>query len=158
MNKKVLIFPLLILSLFIISGCSNNDKTYYFKEDGTMTTANPSESEKIKADKVQVFMFHSTARCATCIAIGQLAGATVNEYFSDELKSGQIEFREINVDLPENKELAEKFQASGSALKINAIYDDQDHVSEDTTVWRLTSNTTQFKTYLKEEIDNLLDK
>jgi thiol-disulfide isomerase/thioredoxin len=155
MNKKVLILPLLVLSLFIVSGCSNDNKTYYFKEDGTMTTVKPSVQP---ADKIQVFMFHATARCATCIAIGQLADATVNEYFSAELKSGKIEFREVNVDLPENKELATRFQASGSSLRINAIYDEQDHISEDVTVWRLTSDETQFKNYLKNKIDTILGK
>ena len=162
MNKKVLILPLLILSLFVLAGCSNDNKTYYFKEDGTMTTIKPSESEtstnKIQADKIQVFLFHATQRCTTCIAIGKLAGATVNEYFQNELQSGKIEFREINIDLPENKELAQKFQASGSALFINAIYDGQDHISEDATVWRLTTNEAQFKSYLKTKIDTLLDK
>lgn len=162
MNKKVLILPLLILSLFVLAGCSNDNKTYYFKEDGTMTTVKPSESEtstnKIQADKIQVFLFHATQRCTTCIAIGKLAGATVNEYFQNELQSGKIEFKEINIDLPENKELAQKFQASGSALFINAVYDGQDHISEDATVWRLTTNETQFKSYLKAKIDTLLGK
>jgi len=128
-----------------------------------MTTVKPSESaetatNKIQADKVQVFLFHATQRCTTCIAIGRLAGATVDEYFQNELQSGKIEFREINIDLPENKELAQKFQASGSSLKINAIYDEQDHISEDVTVWRLASDETQFKNYLKNKIDTILGK
>ena len=163
MNKKVLIFPLLIFGLFIISGCSNDDKTYYFKEDGTVTDVKPSESEKtsidrISVDKIQVYTFHATARCATCIAIGKLSKETVEEYYQDELKSGKIEVREINIDLLENKELAKKFQASGSSLKINAIYEGQDHISEDVNVWRLTSDETQFKNYLKNKIDALLGK
>ncbi len=163
MNKKVLILPLLFLSLFVLSGCSNDNKTYYFKDDSTMTTVKQSElagasTDKIQADKVQVFLFHATQRCTTCIAIGKLAGATVNEYFQNELQSGKIEFREINIDLPENKELAQKFRASGSALLINAIYGGQDHISEDVTVWRLTTNETQFKSYLKDKISNLLGK
>ena len=163
MNKKALILPLLILSLFVLAGCSNGNKIYYFKEDGIMTTVKPSESaatsiNEIRADKVQVFLFHATQRCTTCIAIGKLTGATVDEYFQNELQSGKIEFREINIDLPENKELAQKFQTSGSALFINAIYDGQDHISEDATVWRLTTNETQFKSYLKDKINNLLGK
>lgn len=155
MNKKVLILPLLILSIFIFTGCSNDNKTYYFNEDGTMTTEKPVAQT---ANKIQVFTFHETQRCVTCIAIGKLSNETINEYYQDELKTGKIEVREINIDLPENKELAEKFQASGSALKINAIYDGQDHISEDTAVWRLTSNPIQYKSYLKNKIDTLLGK
>lgn len=153
MNKKVLIFPLLILCLFIFSGCSIKNNEMQTVEN----KVNNSESKPI-ADKVEVFLFHATQRCATCIAIGKLSGETVFEYFQPELRDNKIEFREINIDLPENKELAKKFQASGSSLKINAIYNGQDHIAEDVTVWRLTSNEIQFKNYLKNKINNLLDK
>ena len=157
MSKQVLFFPLLILSIFVFTGCTpNNNKP---QSTGATETNKVKASEtKLTADKVQVFTFHSTARCATCIAIGKLSGEVVEEYYQPELRAGKIEVREINIDLPENKELATKFQASGSALKINAIYDGEDHINEDTTVWRLTSNPTQYKSYLKNKIDNLLGK
>jgi len=153
MNKKVLILPLLILSVFIFAGCGTKNT------ENTAQTNEVKASENIlKADKVQVFTFHATQRCATCIAIGKLSGETVEEYYQPELRDGKIEVREINIDLPENKELAAKFQASGSSLKINAIYDGQNHITEDTAVWRLTSNPTQYKSYLKNKIDILLGK
>lgn len=154
MNKKVLILPLLILSIFIFTGCSSSNNE---SKSSSANEVKASET-KLKADKVQVFTFHATQRCATCIAIGKLSGEVVEEYYQPELRDGKIEVREINIDLPENKEIAAKFQASGSSLKINAIYDGQDHISEDVTVWRLTSNTTQYKSYLKSKIDNLLGK
>jgi len=56
------------------------------------------------------------------------------------------------------KALAQKFQASGSALFINKIINGQDDINEDTTVWRLTSNPDQFKSYLKNKINNLIGK
>ncbi|MDD4412533.1 MAG: nitrophenyl compound nitroreductase subunit ArsF family protein [Patescibacteria group bacterium] len=154
MNKKVLTFILLILSIFIFTGCSSSNN----KSKSSGTNEVKASETKLKADKVQVFTFHATKRCATCIAIGKLSGETVEEYYQPELRDGKIEVREINIDLPENKELAEKFQASGSSLKINAIYDGQDYITEDTAVWRLTSNPDQYKSYLKNKIDNLLGK
>jgi hypothetical protein len=154
MNKKVLIIPVLILSIFIFTGCSSNNNA---SKSSSANGANASET-KLKADKVQVFTFHATQRCAICIAIGKLSGEVVEEYYQPELRDGKIEVREINIDLPENEELAAKFQANGSALKINAIYDGQDHIIEDTAVWRLTSNPIQYKSYLKNKINNLLGK
>lgn len=154
MNKKILIFPLLIVGLMVLSGCSvKNTETKSSPESKIEINEN-----KPKADKVEVFLFHATQRCATCIAIGKLSEETVYEYFQPELRDGKIEFREINIDLPENKELAQKFQASGSALFINAVYNGQDNISEDTKVWRLTQDEAQFKSYLKDKINGLLDK
>ena len=121
-------------------------------------TIDSDQTAKQSADKVQVYLFHATQRCITCITIGKYAGETVYEYFQPELRDGKIEFREINIDLPENKELAQKFQASGSALFINAIYNGQDSISEDTRVWRLTQDEIQFKDYLKNKLNNLLGK
>jgi len=152
MNKKLVIglgsavgFGLLIL-LAVISFNSRAE------------TAEAGQTSKQSADKVQVYLFHATQRCTTCIAIGKLAGETIAEYFQPETRDGKIEFKEINIDLPENKELAKKFQASGSALYINAIKDGQDNISEDINVWRLTTNEVQFKGYLKDKLNNLLGK
>ena len=94
----------------------------------------------------------------SCITIGKFAKETVDEYFQSELKAGKIEFREINIDLPENRSLAQKFQASGSALFINAIRNGQDDINEDVQVWRLVQNEAQFKSYLKGRLDVLLGK
>ncbi|PJA01398.1 hypothetical protein COX74_02980 [bacterium (Candidatus Gribaldobacteria) CG_4_10_14_0_2_um_filter_41_16] len=63
-----------------------------------------------------------------------------------------------HTDLSENKDLARKFQASGSSLFINAIINGKDNITEDTKVWRLVSDKAQFKNYLKDKIDNLLGR
>lgn len=127
-----------------------------------MPVKNVSSSEKESAaqsaDKVEVYLFHATRRCTTCIAIGKLAGETVEEYFQPEIRDGRIEFKEINIDLPENQELANKFQAGGSALFINTIRGGQDNISEDTTVWRLTTDEKRFKDYLRGRLNLLLGK
>jgi len=108
------------------------------------------------AEKIQVFLFHNTQRCYSCITIGKYAKETVEQKFPEEIKSGKIEFREINIDLPENKELATKFKAAGSSLFINPIVDGKDNIKEDTQVWRLVSNEQGFISYLSDKIKTLL--
>ncbi|MDD4625172.1 MAG: nitrophenyl compound nitroreductase subunit ArsF family protein [Candidatus Pacebacteria bacterium] len=110
------------------------------------------------AEKVEVFLFHRTQRCITCTTIGKLAGKTVEERFGPEVLSGKIVFREVNIDEPQNKALAEKFQASGSSLFINATREGGDNIQEDMEVWRLTNNPAAFKNYLENKINALLDK
>ena len=88
MNKKVIIGLVIGLGVFIILA--------------VVSSGYPKSSEVAannqKADKIEVFLFHATQRCITCITIGKLAGETVNEYFQPELRNGQIKFREINRD------------------------------------------------------------
>lgn len=152
MNKKnifgIAIIFLIMIAIVKVSIDSRNKNSL-----NEFALANISQ-----ADKVQVFLFHATRRCSACIAIGRLAGETVNERFQDELKAGQIEFREVDIDLPENKELAQKFQASGSALYLNAIKDGADNIEQDIKVWSLVGNTAKFKDYLGGRINSLLGK
>ena len=153
MNKKIAIFTALILGITVLSGCS--------RDSGSLDK-NSSQSVdnelNVKAEKVEVINFHATQRCASCSALGEYSEATVYEFFQPELRDGLIEFKSVNVDLPENKEIAQKYQARGSSLYINAIYDGQDHIEEEVAVWRLLSNDQQFKNYLKNKIEGLLSQ
>ena len=146
MNKKIIIEILVVIAVFAVLAIAS-----WGSPKPSQTSINDQ-----KADKVEVFLFHATQRCPTCIRIGQLAKATVEERFSEQLNSGKIEFREINIDLSENKALAEKFRAGGSALFINAIKNEQDNITEDTMVWQLAGETVKFKDYLSCKIWNLL--
>jgi len=159
MDKKIIAGLAIVLALCASaaawSGIKDRSSENMENQNGEEQTQENSQSG---SDMVQVYLFHSTRRCSTCIAIGQYAGETVNEFYQEELKNGKIEFREINIDLPENKALAEKFQASGSSLYINSIIDGKDDITEDANVWRLTGDEAKFKNYLKQKLDNLLGK
>ena len=65
-------------------------------------------------ERLEIFHFHRTRQCYSCITLGQYAEETLNTYFADELESGRITFGHVNVQFPENAELAEKYGAAGS--------------------------------------------
>ena len=164
MDKKIIIGSVIgvgiLATLVIASSGSPKSSEAVVDSQGNQSkvssTCGPQQSCP-SADKVEVFLFHETQRCPTCIRIGQLAKATVEERFSEQLKSGKIDFREINIDLPENKALAEKFKATGSALYINSIRAGQDDIKEDVTVWQLTSgDPVKYKDYLSGKINTIL--
>lgn len=127
---------------------------------GISAQENNSNAPKVQnskpAEKVQVFVFHSANRCYSCIAMGQYTKDTVEQKFPEELKSGKIEFKEINVDLPANREVAAKFRAAGSSLFINPIIDGKDNIKEEIQPWRLLGNKQAFSDYLSEKIKQIL--
>ena len=156
MKKLFIIIPILILliSAFIIFKPFKSKENIMYvapKPTPEISTSLPSGSEKI-----EVFVFHATQRCISCINIGKYAKATIEEKFSEELKSGKITFKEINIDLPENSKIAKDYKVSGSALFINAIKDGKDNHEEDTTVWRLVTNEVQMKSYFEAKLRKLL--
>lgn len=140
------------ITFFILS---NNNSTGEQKQNNN-SVEEKKEIIQPKADKIEVFYFHSSNRCVSCVTLSEYTATAISKNFQKEITKGKIDFREINVDLPENKAIATKFQAVGSSLFINAIYEDQDHIKEDTQVWRLLNNQAQFENYLKNKINNLL--
>lgn len=158
MKKNLTLFLyggiLFLVAFFIWTIYSDNRPEIKLDTENNPKNAEVKDSKR--AEKIQVFLFHATQRCSSCIAIGKYTKETVEQNFPEELKSGKIEFREINIDLPENKELASKFKATGSALFVNAIINGKDNMKQDIQVWKLTSNEQKFISYLSGEIKKLL--
>lgn len=158
MKKNLTLFLyggiLFLVAFFIWKIYSDNRPEIKLDTENNPKNAEVEDSKR--AEKIQVFLFHATQRCSSCIAIGKYTKETVEQNFPEELKSGKIEFREINIDLPENKELASKFKATGSALFVNAIINGKDNMKQDVQVWKLTSNEQKFISYLSGEIKKLL--
>lgn len=149
-NKSLLVqlsvFAVVAVILVVLGSARNSQGS-----DNKKTLA-----EKPKAETIEIIYFHSTARCISCKTLQEYTEETINEFFQKELASGKITFRAVNVDLPENKELALKFKATGSSLKINEIYDKTDHIGEDTRVWSYLGDKDSFKNYLKNRIESRL--
>ncbi len=65
---------------------------------------------------LEVYYFHITNRCPTCISIEANTKKTLETYFSKEVKDGKIKLIILNVDDEKNKAISEKYAAFGSAL------------------------------------------
>jgi len=122
----------------------------YLGEDVTDSGTNISGD----IEKIEIYHFHATRQCYTCKTVGNYSEETVNTYFSNELKSGKLVFAHINIDLPENKALVDKYEAKGSSLMIG-VYGKEGSFSkqEDTNVWYKIDNKVDFETYLKGVIE-----
>ncbi len=107
------------------------------------------------AQTVEVIDFHSTHRCKTCLAIEKSAKAVLEKEFANELKSGKIVFKTINVDEASNAKIAEQFEATGSALW---IYRADKKIKVDLTDFAFMNvgNTEKFSEKIKTEVAKAL--
>jgi len=107
--------------------------------------------------KIEVFDFHSTHRCMTCNAIEANTKYTLDNYFPEELKSDKITFQVINVDEKENEKIAEKFEASGTALILNVIKNGTENKIDLTEFAFMNGNDqAEFSKALKAKLDTAL--
>lgn len=89
------------------------------------------ETKKIdNKTKLEVYYFHLTHRCPTCISIEANTKKTLDTYFSKEQKKGIIKLFTIDVDDKKNKALSEKYAAFGSALFITKIVNGKETITD----------------------------
>jgi hypothetical protein len=108
--------------------------------------------------KVKVLYFHITNRCHTCINIEAYVRKTLNENFLNQLELGVVDLYIVNCELPENKELATKYEAYGSTLAITTYDRGKEAKTEDLSNWAfgIAYNEKLFIVELKSKIEDLI--
>lgn len=107
-------------------------------------------------NKIEVIDFYGTHRCVTCKAIEASVKYTLETYFADEPK---VVFKTVNVDKKANYDIAEAFEAAGTALFLNVIKDGKEtHI--DLTDFGFSKGRDQkaFSKELKNKINRELNK
>lgn len=103
---KQIIFVLTALVLITVSISCNNQGTK--KEIASVeNTAN-----------VNIYYFHFTNRCATCLAVEENARKAVEILFPNEVSSGKYSFTSMNLDDSGTKVIADKYGIGGQTLVI----------------------------------------
>jgi len=156
LKQSFLLLSFILGLAIILSGCGNSNAQVNNTNDNSQDL--PMSKASQAAEKIEVVHFHATQQCWSCKTVGEYALKTIKDKFPEEYKNGTIVFKDINGELPENRDLVIKYQASGSSLFINAIVNGQDKIEEDVTVWRLISNESQFVNYFENKLKTLLGK
>jgi len=77
--------------------------------------SNTKASLQEKATTVTIYYFHGDRRCTTCKAVGKVSKETIAENFGD---NANVIFSDVNIDDPDNNEIKDKLEMSGSGLFI----------------------------------------
>jgi len=67
-------------------------------------------------DQVNVYYFHFTRRCATCLNVEKVARESVESLFPDQVKKEEITFQSINLDEETGKAVGKKYNIEGQTL------------------------------------------
>ncbi len=134
------------LFLLVLIGCTTVSES---SDDAPM-------SALAVAEKVEVYHFHGTNQCYSCVAVGDLAEKTINTYYGKELSEGKVVFEHVNGELPENRELVLKYGATGSSIWIGTYIDGEFHKEQNINVWYKLRNEADYLAYLKGVLDKRL--
>jgi hypothetical protein len=120
----------------------------------------PSESASAgPARKVLVYYFHGTQRCKTCRAIESYAHEAIEEAFAEELESGRVVWRTVNVDEPENKHFVAKYGLSFSTLVVAEMEGDNEGEWRNLSdVWSLVKESREkYDAYVRDAVSACLE-
>lgn len=149
----IAIIGMLLFSL-MLTGCNSNASQDNIT--GNSVTSTSTDERIINIDKLEIYHFHGTNQCYSCITVGDYAEATVNTYFKEEIEKGIIVFDHINGELPENKELVMQYGATGSSLWLGTYKGDDFSAEQNTNVWYKIKDKTDYMNYLKGVIEQKL--
>jgi len=80
---------------------------------------NKAEQTKVaKSGNVEVYYFHYTRRCSTCVAVEEQTKKTLGVLFPAAIKSGKLKFSGVNLDDKLSEKLAKRCKAEGQALLV----------------------------------------
>lgn len=109
--------------------------------------------------RVVATYFHNTARCYTCRTIEDRAKETMEATFSEEIASGRLVWRALNMELPENEHYAEDYELMSPSLVLALMDGDLEvrfAVLQDT--WTLIHKTARFEAYVIAETLGFLEE
>lgn len=148
--KQLIIFFTIFTAFF--TAC--NDST---PKTQTETAKVELHSSVTKQNRLEVYCFHGTRQCETCKNMKTNTKITLDKYFSKQLKDSSIIFSIIDVDDKKNEKLAEKFQATGTALMINKVINGKDSIIDwSDFAFEKANNESEYIPELKAKIETTL--
>lgn len=119
--------------------------------------ARAAEARVSQPATVIAYYFHGSFRCFTCNAMEKYSKEAIETNFKDALKSGGIEFKEINVEDKGNEHYIKDYGLYTKSLVLSMIKDGKEikHKNLD-KIWEYAKNEKKFIEYVTVEINNFM--
>lgn len=130
--------------------------------DVSQAASNPlpqTQAAQSNAEKIVAYYFHVTVRCTTCRDIEAYSREVIHARFAREMGSGRIEWRLVNVQLPENRHFIQDYQLFTKSLVLVRMKDGRAleyKVLNDT--WELVGDKAAMQRYVETEVRGFLRK
>ncbi|OGX16470.1 MAG: hypothetical protein A2166_01135 [Omnitrophica WOR_2 bacterium RBG_13_41_10] len=117
----------------------------------------PVFGQEAPKNNVVAYYFHGNFRCFNCYRIEQYSKEAIEQYFKDELSSGKLVFKIINIEEKNNEHFIKDYQLYTKSLIISLVKDGEEVKFDNLVkVWEFLGNKQKFYDYVKDEITQYL--
>ena len=106
------------------------------------------------ATRIEVYYFHFTRRCTTCINVEKVSKEAVETQFSEQVKKGDITFKSVNLDEKEGEAIGAKYKIEGQTLLV--ISGDKKVDLTDKGFMYANDSPAKLKAEIKKAVDGML--
>jgi hypothetical protein len=145
----------------LIVGCGNSGEQKIVQPNiaGEAHAEKMSTEEKIGVGEAKViaYYFYTNSRCQSCYTIEKYTKGSIEENFKDELTSGELVFKPVNVDLKENQHFLGDYQLYTKSVVLSLVRDGKEIEFKNLKkIWDFLRNKDAFYKYIEVETQEFL--
>ncbi len=107
--------------------------------------------------KYIVYYFRTTGRCYSCVQMEKMTKQTIEQDFAKEVKSGLVEFRSVDVEMPENKHYIKDYSLYTKSVIISEVKNGKEVRWKNLDqIWRKLGREYEFRLYISQEVRNFM--
>lgn len=117
-------------------------------------TVAPAEQEA-----VVVYLCHGKTRCPTCLKIEASTKNVLERMFADDIRAGRVIVKEVNYELPENRDLLTKYEIIAPTVIMVQVKDGKEVTYRNLMeVWQTVHEPEAFDSLISGNLRELLSK
>lgn len=106
---------------------------------------------------VTAYYFHGTFRCPTCHKLEEYAKEAIENNFKNDLASGKLSFKIVNVENKGNEHFAKDYQLYTKSVVLSLTRDGKEiRYKNLDKVWEYVRNKDRYENYVRDEVATFL--
>lgn len=114
-------------------------------------------AEAPAAGTVTAYYFHGTFRCPTCHKLEEYAKEAIENNFKNDLASGKLSFKIVNVENKGNEHFAKDYQLYTKSVVLSLTRDGKEiRYKNLDKVWEYVRSKNRYENYVRDEVTAFL--
>ncbi|MBA7654618.1 hypothetical protein ES703_62500 [subsurface metagenome] len=108
---------------------------------------------KMNIDKTVVYYFRTNVRCVKCKKFESYTQQVIDDQFSEQVKTGELEWKVVNVEDPGDEHFINDYKLVTKSIVLSKVKDGKETEYKNLDkIWILVDDETAFKDYIRDEI------